>query len=440
MPKGSEYERMNRPMNQFQTREERGIYVHVLPTDKFRMNTIVATFTQELREDTATPLALLPYLMNRGSEQYPTPEQLQLALDELYGASMSATVDKKGERQVVDFSMNVPNEKFLKQGEGLFQKALGILSDVMLRPLLQDGAFLPEYVEAEKEQHKKRIAAVIDDKMNYSLERCNEEMTKGEPYAIPRLGFENKIDEINPQSLYDVYQRLLKTAPINIYVVGDVDTDAVAAEIFRVFNMEREPQGEFAPVQIRHETSSVKEVVDHMDVNQGKLNVGVWSNVAWASDDYAAMQVCNGVLGAFPHSKLFVNVREKHSLAYYCMSRLDGHKGIISVFSGVEFDKIDQALEIIREQFDVLKNGEISEEEMEFTKAGLVNAYKTAMDNPTSIADFHLNGLLAGRIRTREEMIDAFQSVTVEDVVRVAQGLQFDTIYTLRNEEGNHGA
>ncbi|WP_157729596.1 EF-P 5-aminopentanol modification-associated protein YfmF [Tumebacillus algifaecis] len=427
-------------MNQFQTREERGIYVHVLPTDKFRMNTIVATFTQELREETATPLAVLPYLLNRGSERYPTPEKLQLALDELYGASLSAIIDKKGERQVVDFSMNVPNEKFLKQGEGLFKKALGILSDVMLRPRLEDGAFLPEYVQAEKEQHKKRLAAVIDDKIVYAGERCIQEMTKGEPFAIPRLGYEERIDEITPQSLYAVYQELLKTAPIHIYVIGDVEIDQVVQDIFSVFNMERDPQLHFQAVQVQHETHEVKEVVERLAINQGKLNIGVWSNVAWESDDYAAMHVCNGVLGAFPHSKLFVNVREKHSLAYYCMSRLEGHKGIISVYAGVEFDKIDQAVDIIREQFETIKKGDISAEEMEFTISALINAYKTAMDTPTSFADFHLNGLIAGRVRTREEMIEAFQKVTVEDVVRVAQGLQFDTIYTLRNEEGNHGA
>jgi predicted Zn-dependent peptidase len=427
-------------MNQFETREDRGIHVHVLPTDKFRMNTIVATFVQELREETATPLALLPYLLNRGSLNYPTPEKLQLALDELYGASLLGSIDKKGERQIIDFTMNVPNEKFLQQGEGLFQKALGILSDVMLRPLVQDGGFLPEYVNAEKEQHIKRIQAVIDDKITYAAERCNEEMTKGEPYSIPRLGYESKVGEIDPKSLFELYQHVLKTAPIHIYVVGDVDTEQVAQEIFDVFNSERAPQHDFAEVQIKHETGQIKEVVESMDVNQGKLNLGVWTNVDWASDDYPAMQVLNGVLGAFPHSKLFTNVREKHSLAYYCMSRLDGHKGIISVNSGVEFDKMEQALEIIKEQFEAIQKGDITKEEMEFTVAGLINAYKTAMDTPTSITDFHLNGLVAGRVRTREEMIDAFQKVAVEDVVRVAQGLQIDTVYMLCKKEGNQGA
>ncbi len=426
-------------MDQFQTREERGIHVHVLPTDKFRMNTIVATFTQELCEETVTPLALLPYLLNRGSEQYPTPEKLQLALDGLYGASLFASIDKKGERLVVDFSMNVPNEKFLKQGEGLFQKALGILSDVMLRPRTEADGFLAEYVQAEVEQQKKRIAAAVDDKINYAGDRCTEEMTKGEPYAIPRLGYAEKLDDVTPQSLYQLYQDVLRTAPIHIYVIGDVQPEDVFAPIFSVFDMEREPQVDFAPVKIVHETSEIKEV-DRFDVAQGKLNVGIWANVAWESEDYAAMQVLNGLFGVFPHSKLFVNVREKHSLAYYCMSRLDGHKGVITIFAGVEIDKIEQALAIIKEQFEAIKKGEISQEEMEFTIAGLVNAYKTAMDTPTSIADFHLNGLIAGRIRSREEMIEKFQRVTIEDVIRVAQGMQFDTIYTLRNEEGNHDA
>ena len=423
-------------MSIFQTRAERGIHVHVLSTNKYRINTIVATLTQPLQEETATGLALIPYVMMRGSEQYPTPERLQLAMDDLYGASMSGVIDKKGERQIIDFTMSVPNEKFLATDEKLFQRALELLADVMLKPLTVDGGFSPAYVKAEKEQQKKRIKAIIDDKATFARDRLLEEMTKGEPFAIPRLGRIDQLDALDPKQLYEEYQRVLKTAPMHIYVVGDVELDEVADYIFRTFDFERAPQDEFDKVTIDHEVHEVKEVVDRLDVNQGKLNVGFWTGLDVASDEWPAMMVANGIFGVFPHSKLFMNVREKHSLAYYCSSRVDGMKGLLYVQAGVEPANFEKAIGIIKEQLEDLKQGKITDEEFSFTVSGLINGYKTALDSPTSVADIHLNGLIAGKIRTPDEVIEKLRAITVDDVVRVAQHIRLDTVYMLRDKGG----
>jgi predicted Zn-dependent peptidase len=423
-------------MSQFQTREERGISVHVLSTKKYKKNTIVTTFMQDLQEETATPLALLPYVLTRGSQAYPTPERLSLALDDLYGAYLGGTIDKKGERHIVDFTMTVSNEKFLSTNDNLFQQALDIMADVILRPLTVEGGFKPEHVDAEIEQHKKRIAQVIDDKIALAGMRCLSEMTKGEPYSIPRLGYEERLGEVTPQGLYEVYQQLLRTAPMHVYVVGDVEFEAVCEQIFRTFDFEREPDDSFREVKTMHEAHEVKEVVDHYEVSQGKLNIGMWANVDYASDDYPALLVYNGIFGLYPHSKLFLNVREKNSLAYYCSSRVDALKGLLYVQSGVEFKNFDKALSIIKEQLDVMRQGQITDEEMEFTVRGIINDLKTGADSATGQADYHLNGLVGGRIRTREEMIESISKVTADDVVRIAKGVQMDTVYKLMSKEG----
>jgi predicted Zn-dependent peptidase len=423
-------------MSQFQTREERGIFVHVLPTQKYKKNTIVATFMQDLAEDTATPLALLPYVLMRGSEGYPTSERLQLALDDLYGAFLGGTIDKKGERHIVDFTMTVPNEKFLSTDDNLFQKALDVMADVMLRPLTVDGGFKPEHVDAEIDQHRKRIAQVMDDKIALAAQRCLAEMTKGEPYSIPRLGFEERLDQVTPHGLYELYQQVLRTAPMHVYVVGDVEFDAVCEQIFRTFDFEREPVTSFREVKTVREAREVQEVVDRYDVSQGKLNIGMWTNVDYASDDYPALLVFNGIFGLYPHSKLFINVREKNSLAYYCSSRVDALKGVLYVQSGVEVKNFDKAQSIIEEQLEAIRQGQITKEEMEFTIRGIINDMKTASDSATGEADGHLNGLAGGRVRNREEMIEAINKVTPEDVVRIAKGVQIDTVYKLMNKEG----
>ncbi|MGB8956540.1 MAG: insulinase family protein, partial [Tumebacillaceae bacterium] len=125
---------------------------------------------------------------------------------------------------------------------------------------------------------------------------------------------------------------------------------------------------------------------------------------------------------------------------YYCSSRIDGNKGLLYVQAGVEAANFEKAIGIIKDELEELKKGNITEEEFSFTINGLVNGYKTTLDSPTSAADIHLNGLIAGKIRTPEEVIESLGKVTIEDVVRVAQNITLDTIYMLRDKGGETNA
>ena len=87
-----------------------------------------------------------------------------------------------------------------------------------------------------------------------------------------------------------------------------------------------------------------------MNVTQGKLCLGCRTNTAPDSDDYPALIVYNGILGGGIHSKLFRNVREKASLAYYAYSMLEKFKGLMVISCGIDISNKQKALEIIEEQ------------------------------------------------------------------------------------------
>ena len=103
------------------------------------------------------------------------------------------------------------------------------------------------------------------------------------------------------------------------------------------------------------------------------MNIGFRTNICYGDEDYFALQVFNGLFGGFPHSKLFMNVRKKASLAYYAASRLESHKGLLMVMTGIETKNFDKALTIIKQQLQAMKNGDFNEEEMKQTKAVIQN-------------------------------------------------------------------
>ena len=71
-------------------------------------------------------------------------------------------------------------------------------------------------------------------------------------------------------------------------------------------------------------------------MKQGKLHIGFSTPITFLHPDYAKMQVTNGVFGGFAHSKLFMNVREKESMAYYVSSSYASHYGLVYVMAGID--------------------------------------------------------------------------------------------------------
>ncbi|WP_018132339.1 EF-P 5-aminopentanol modification-associated protein YfmF [Effusibacillus pohliae] len=422
-------------MLNFVSELQNGIHVHVLPTSKFKLNTIVVTFHTDLEAAKVTSQAMLPHVLLRGSQQHPTAESIQLALSDLYGATLAGTVSKKGERQIVEFLFKIANETYLKQAEPLLENGFSLLAEVLFQPVQEAGGFKPDFVEKEKEQHAKRIDSLLDDKIVYAAERCLEEMTKGERFSIPKLGRKSDLAGIDGKNLFSVYQELVQTAPMHVYVVGNVQPEQVIALVQKYFPQTRTPRTELLPTQTDVRPQQVKEIVERLDVNQGKLNIGLRTKVTHADDTYPALLMYNGVLGGFPHSKLFVNVREKASLAYYASSRLESYKGILYIQSGIQIENYEKALEIIKKQLEEMKNGNITDTELEFTKNGLINSFRTILDSPENLVDIHTGGLVSGRQRTVEELIRLVQQVTKQEVVQIANQVQLDTVYFLRDKK-----
>nr|MBO2469768.1 insulinase family protein [Bacillota bacterium] len=223
--------------------------------------------------------------------------------------------------------------------------------------------------------------------------------------------------------------------PIDVFLVGDVDPGRARQALGKLFDgLSRQPKAALPPTVVKTEVAERRTVVERLDVTQGKLNIGCRTPVTIAdADAYPALLVYNGVLGGFPHSKLFVNVREKASLAYYAASRLESHKGILMIFSGIAVENFEKALAIIEEQLAMLRRGEITEDELQRTKVSLANQYRELLDNPRQLIDFAYHSVLAGRPITVDGLIEGIMGVTRDDVVRIAEGVAVDTVYFLRD-------
>ena len=214
---------------------------------------------------------------------------------------------------------------------------------------MENGSFKTEYVRQEKEQLAEEIQGLINDKVNYALESCVQEMCSGERFGVFKYGSIEDLDPISPEGLYSYYRELLRRNPIDVFVVGEIEPDKTFALVQDIFDFSRDPDtGDLPPIEVNRIPEEVRLKEEFLPVTQGKLTLGYRINTSYRDDDYVDMLFYNGVLGGFPHSKLFQNVREKASLAYYAFSRLEKHKGIQLIGSGIEAENYKSALEIIK--------------------------------------------------------------------------------------------
>jgi predicted Zn-dependent peptidase len=354
----------------------------------------------------------------------------------LYGASLTVDLSKKGESHIITFRLEIANEKFLKDSTPLLEKGIQLLSEVLLQPVTENGAFVKATIEKEKRALKQRIQSVYDDKMRYASHRLVEEMCSEEPYRLQANGQKEQVDEITPESLYQYYEQVLATNDIHLYIVGDINESQVDGFIQKHFTMNEQTSkiqnSNTAPPKLKKEP---KEVVERQDVKQGKLNMGYRTNVTFNDDLYYALQVFNGIFGGFSHSKLFINVREKESLAYYAASRVESHKGLLLVMSGIDFDNYDKAVSIINKQIEVMKLGDYSDGEVSQTKAVIKNQILETIDTARGLIEVLYNNEVSAVNKPVEDFLEGIEKVTKEEIQEVAKLVELDTIYFLTGKE-----
>lgn len=424
----------------FQRRAVQNIRLHVLPTEQFKTYAISIYIGFPLSEDWVSSIALIPHVLRRGSKTYPETKRFRERLDDLYGAGFGFDVYKRGDYQIVHFRMDIIQDQFVQSNGSLLRQALTFLGEAITNPAAENGHFLEKYVESEKNVLTKKIESIVNDKGKYAAERCIEEMCKNEPYRLLPLGKPERIEKIAAAALYDRYLEWLQLAPIDIYVTGKTTIDEACDFVQSAFQIGRKQTSMYQLRNLPSEATNLNEVVEHMDVNQGKLNLGLRANITFSDIKYPAALMYNGVLGGYPHSKLFMNVREKASLAYYASSRLDGHKGILTIQTGIEIENYNKALEIIRQQLNAMKNGEISELEIEQTRAMISNHLRESQDAPFEIISFDFNSVLSGYERTPQSLIQEIEQVNTDMIQHVAQQVKLDTIYFLRDRKGEDNA
>lgn len=414
-----------------------GIYLNKVITDKFKSNFISINLIRPLDRSEVTKNSLLSYVLGRGTSSLPSKAVLERKLEELYGAHLSVNINKRGERQILRVSMEWADSRFTK--DDTYEKSvLEVFRDIMFYPDLKDGLFSESIVEGEKKNLINRIEAKVNDKRTLALNRCIEEMCKGETFSIYQLGYVEDVKSITNTSLTDHYRGILQNSHMEIVYVG-VENPSICEDLIPQEYLNRKDVLIVPREIIPKDNFTKNHIVEREDITQGKLVVGSRSNIPYEDGLYSALLLANEILGGGPNSKLFKDVREKNSLAYYVGTNLIKHKSIILLDAGIDINNYQKTMGLINEQFEDMKNGNFSDDDIEIAKKAIKTSSQSIIDSPHLMGEFTLGKVISKDNRSLEEMIEDIEKVSKEDIIKAMDTVTLDTIYFMTAKEVEQG-
>ena len=407
-----------------------GVYLTAVQSDKFKTGCFSLNLLRPMKKEEAAANALIPSVLLRGSETCPDIASISAKLDELYGASIGTLIRKKGEVQLVGFYCDYVQDEYVD--EPVFAPVMAFLAELLLNPRLENGAFPEAVVDSEKLNLENAMLSRINDKRTYAASQLIRTMCAGQPYGIPRIGEPEDLKNITAKSLYAHYWDLLATSRVELFYMGSLSPEAVT-KVLQAALAELPRAEVFVPVGTTPapQARPVQEKTERLDVTQGKLSLGFFTDITAKDPRYPALVLAATVFGGGATSKLFTNVREKMSLCYYASASFEKFKGVLSVSSGVEFSKLETAKTEILRQLEACKAGDITDDELESARGYLVSDLKIAMDSPGRLDDYYMGQILLEQDGTMEDLASAIARVTKQEAADAIQALRLDTIYAL---------
>ena len=411
-----------------------GIYFHFLTDQRFKTNRISIHLFTPLQVQTAAQNAVIPALLRKRTQDYPDMIALNRKLQSLYGAYLGGDVRKAGDAQVITLAVSWLDDRFAMEGENLTAQTAELLMGTLLRPVLEDGLFSEEDLAVEKQSMLELLASELNDKRAFAVARTAEILCDGKGYGCNKYGSVETIKRLTAKQVTQAYFQILKQAQTHILFLGSGDPSCVREVIQN--NLKGIQRGDLVsvktePLSPRH---TLRRETDHLEVSQSKLVLGFSVDADSEREKLAAL-LMSFLYGGTAISNLFLNVREKLSLCYYCLARYDQMKGILIVDSGVEQKNAQKAEVEILKQLEEIRQGHFEEERLQNTILAMRNGFTMIGDSAGALETWYLTRIAAELMRSPEEVLAMLSEIGKDEVVEAARATALDAVYLLTGEE-----
>ena len=301
------------------------------------------------------------------------------------------------------------------------EQALDILFDMVYH-----SNFDEKDVETERGVILEEIGMYEDTPDDLCSERLFSAVYKGSSLARPILGKAATLQTFTGSFLKDYQKRRYRAEDTVVALAGSFD-EKIVEELKERFSALENPQ---AP-KIAQASYSPAVTVKKKAIEQNHL-ILAFPGLPYQSPRRFSLQLLSSILGGGMSSRLFQEVREKQGLCYSIYSYGAGHEdtGLFAVYTALNRETERQALETIcRVVADFTQNGPSQEELDRAREQSKANVLMGMESTQARMSHMGRSLLFTDEIFTPEDIIAAYDSVTREDVIQLAQEIfQFDQL------------
>ncbi|MGX4713929.1 EF-P 5-aminopentanol modification-associated protein YfmF [Streptococcus cristatus] len=411
----------------------KGVHLHFIQSEKFKTNKIKVRFSAPMSEKTIAGRVLTASVLETSNALYPTSQAFREKLANLYGANYSTSLSRRGLVHYLDINLSFVRDQFLSRKNMLADEILDFLKASLFFPLSNGQAFDTKTFEIEKRNVLTDLEAEIENHFYHAHRELNNLFYDLPEMRIPRVATIELVEKETAETSFAAFQQMLNQDQIDFFFIGDFNEIAVREKIQEFQFSEREQ-----PLQLSYQqnySNITREKLEQRDVHQSIVELAYHFSSQYGDRSHLPLIVLNGLLGGFAHSKLFVNVREKESLAYTISSSFDIFSGLMRIYAGIDRANRTKTIALINRQILDLKRGHFTDEELEQTKNMLKNSILLAQDRQNTLIErAYMSSVLGKKFLSLEAWLKALENVSKADLIEAAQQLKLQAIYFMEGK------
>ena len=407
--------------------------LHMIKTNKFKTVNVKIVFSTPVKKEKITIQNFLGDILTYSCNKYDSQKEFSIAMQDLYAMNIFASSYRLGNLYNTDINATFLNEKYTE--EGMFEKSLELLQEVVFNPNIKNEAFEKTSFDIVRKAIENQIKSIQESLRKYSLIRMLENMGSEEAFSYHGYGYLEDLEKITKESLYEYYLEFLKKSKVDIYVLGDIDfekTKKIINKLFKFSTIKMQNKDLFLTHSKFRKTP--KEAVEELNISQSKLSIGCKIEDITDFEKNYCLPIYSMILGGGSSSKLFVNVREKNSLCYYISASANKLDNILFITRGVAAKNYEKCIKLIKEELKNMEKGKFSEEDIEKAKIQYITLLDELYEDPYQIISFYYSMEVLNKddYNKRKENINA---VSYEDLKRISKKIHLDTIFLLKGND-----
>lgn len=441
-------------LNHSLTTLDSGLTVLRVPMPSLESVTVLALCNTGSRYERSSERGIahfLEHMVFKGTKNYPDAQKLAIAIDQI-GADFNAFTSKEY------------TGYYVKAAAKHVERALSVVSDMLLAPKLRQAD-----IDREKGVIIEEINMYHDTPTAHVQNMFDHLFFAGSGLGYDIIGSKKTVKSLKSQNLtnflgewYGLGNIVLVLAGNEKVVAGDTILEQVAEFWGRGESTDKVDVGRFLSDRggsgdnLRGDNRATEKVVqgvmqevvqdatkdttqeatqntnqrfgfEYRQTDQTHLALG-WPGINRDHADRYALSVLTTVLGGNMSSRLFTEVREKRGLCYYVRCDVDRYHdlGMVGASAGVGPKRIDEALQVIVDEFYKIASGNqpITSKELNNAKEHIIGSMTLSLEDSLIVAQYYgLKKLLLDIVESPATTIEQLQAVGLDDVHRIARHL-----------------